>query len=302
MYLVELAVFSCLEPVFIKDGVVKNISNSNSNSNSVSVIIPTFNRDGWLAESIRSVLSQSGFELIIVNDGSTDGTQKILESFSEIRVIHLPENHGVSYARNRGIEQARGSLICFLDSDDLWEEGKLDMQVKWMQNHPECQAVYTDEKWIRNGVRVNPMNKHRKYSGDIFKQCLPLCIVSPSSIMLRKSVLDEVGVFDESMPVCEDYDLWLRIALRYPFKFLSDKLIVKHGGHEDQLSRKYWGMDRWRVYALEKLLRGGDLNPQQRDWVTQVLIEKSNILIQGFAKRGKTVEVEVYRNLVATYS
>ena len=146
------------------------------------------------------------------------------------------------------------------------------------------------------------MNKHQKYSGDIFKQCLPLCIVSPSSIMLRKSLLDEVGFFDESMPVCEDYDLWLRIAIRYPFKFLSDKLIVKRGGNMDQLSRKYWGMDRWRVYALEKLLRGGDLNPQQRGWVIEMLIEKSDVLIQGFFKRGKSEEAEVYRNLVATYS
>ena len=268
----------------------------------VSVIIPTFNRDYCLDEAISSVLNQSGFELIVVDDGSTDNTQKLLQKFPDIRTILLPENRGVSYARNRGIEVARGSLICFLDSDDFWEKGKLEAQVKWMQENPECQAVYTDEKWIRNGVRVNPMNKHQKYSGDIFKQCLPLCIVSPSSIMLRKSLLDVVGIFDESMPVCEDYDLWLRIAIRYPFKFLSDKLIVKRGGHEDQLSRKYWGMDRWRVYALEKLLRGGNLNPEQRGWVIEMLIEKSDVLIQGFSKRGKSEEAEVYRNLVATYS
>jgi glycosyltransferase involved in cell wall biosynthesis len=268
----------------------------------VSVIIPTYNRAYCLAETLHSVLIQRGFELIVVDDGSTDDTQRVLQNFPDIRVIHLPENRGVSYARNRGIEQAQGALICFLDSDDLWEEGKLEAQVKWMEGNPECQAVYTDEKWIRNGVRVNQMNKHQKYSGDIFKQCLPLCIVSPSSVMLRKSLLDEVGFFDESMPVCEDYDLWLRIAIRYPFKFLSDKLIVKRGGHEDQLSRKYWGMDRWRVYALEKLLRGDDLNPEQRGWVIEMLIEKSGVLIQGFAKRGKNEEAEVYRNLVATYS
>ena len=268
----------------------------------VSVIIPTFNRAYCLAETIHSVLTQSGFELIVVDDGSTDDTQKVLKNFSDIRVIHLRENRGVSYARNRGIEEARGSLICFLDSDDLWEEGKLGAQVQWMQDHPECQAVYTDEKWIRNGVRVNPMNKHQKYSGDIFKQCLPLCIVSPSSVMLRKSVFDEVGLFDESMPVCEDYDLWLRIAVRYPFKFLDDKLIVKRGGHEDQLSRRYWGMDRWRVYSLEKLLQGNDLSLEQRDWVVDMLIEKSRILILGFEKRGKIKEAEDYRNLVATYS
>ena len=268
----------------------------------VSVIIPTFNRAHCVAESIRSVLVQGELELIVVNDGSKDATVKELASFPTIQVINLAENRGVSYARNKGLERARGSLICFLDSDDLWEEGKLKAQVQWMQVHPECMAVYTDEIWIRNGVRVNPMKKHQKYSGDIFRQCLPLCIVSPSSVMLRKSILDEVGGFDELMPVCEDYDLWLRIAVRYSFKFLKEKLILKRGGHRDQLSRKYWGMDRWRVYALDKLLRGDDLNMQQREWVTEMLINKSSILIQGFEKRGKAEEARVYKNLVSHYS
>ena len=268
----------------------------------VSVIIPTFNRGYCVAKSIRSVLAQGELELIVVNDGSKDATAKELASFPTITVINLAENRGVSYARNRGLERARGSLICFLDSDDLWEEGKLKAQVQWMKLHPECMAVYTDEIWIRNGVRVNPMKKHQKYSGDIFRQSLPLCIVSPSSVMLRKSVLDEVGGFDELMPVCEDYDLWLRIAVRYPFKFLKEKLILKHGGHRDQLSRKYWGMDRWRIYALDKLLRDDDLNMRQREWVTEMLINKSSILILGFEKRGKTEEARVYKNLVSHYS
>ena len=268
----------------------------------VSVIIPTFNRAYCVAESIRSVLVQGELELIVVNDGSKDATVKELASFPTIQVINLAENRGVSYARNKGLERARGSLICFLDSDDLWEEGKLKAQVQWMQVHPECMAVYTDEIWIRNGVRVNPMKKHQKYSGDIFRQCLPLCIVSPSSVMLRKSILDEVGGFDELMPVCEDYDLWLRIAVRYSFKFLKEKLILKRGGHRDQLSRKYWGMDRWRVYALDKLLRRDDLNMQQREWVTEMLINKSSILIHGFEKRGKTEEARIYKNLVSHYS
>ena len=272
------------------------------NSPLVSVIIPTFNRAYCVAESIRSVLAQGELELIVVNDGSKDATVKELASFPTIQVINLAENRGVSYARNKGLERARGSLICFLDSDDLWEEGKLKAQVQWMQVHPECMAVYTDEIWIRNGVRVNPMKKHQKYSGDIFRQCLPLCIVSPSSVMLRKSILDEVGGFDELMPVCEDYDLWLRIAVRYSFKFLKEKLILKRGGHRDQLSRKYWGMDRWRVYTLDKLLRGDDVNMQQREWVTEMLINKSSILIQGFEKRGKAEEARVYKNLVSHYS
>ncbi len=271
----------------------------------VSVIIPTFNRGYCLEESIRSVLEQSfiDFELVVVDDGSTDNTSELVRRFPAVKLIRLEEkNRGVSFARNRGVVEAQGDWVGFLDSDDLWEQGKLATQVKWIERHPDLQMVYTDEIWIRNGVRVNPMNKHRKYSGDIFRYCLPLCIVSPSSVLLRAKVLSEVGGFDESMPVCEDYDLWLRIAKRYPFYFIEEKLIVKRGGHEDQLSRKYWGMDRWRVYALEKLLKENRLDEEQRDLVVTMLIEKCEILINGFGKRGKNSEKEYYRNLVARYS
>jgi GT2 family glycosyltransferase len=146
------------------------------------------------------------------------------------------------------------------------------------------------------------MNKHRKYSGDIFPHALPLCIVSPSSVLMRSSLFDEVGTFDEDMPVCEDYDLWLRISLKYPVHFIDEKLIVKQGGHEDQLSTKYWGMDRFRVYALEKLLREPSLNGEKRDLVLKTLIQKCGILIQGFSKRGKADEAERYRALVDHYS
>lgn len=268
----------------------------------VSVIIPTFNRGYCLEESIRSVLQQSfvDFELIVVDDGSTDNTSALVARFPAVKLIRLEKNRGVSFARNRGTVEAQGDCIAFLDSDDLWEKDKLASQVKWIER--DIHAVYTDEIWIRNGVRVNPMNKHRKYSGDIFRYCLPLCIVSPSSVLLRAEVLREVGGFDESMPVCEDYDLWLRIAKHYPFHFIAEKLIVKRGGHEDQLSRKYWGMDRWRVYALEKLLQENKLNKEQRDGAAAMLIEKCEILINGFGKRGKNQEKEHYRNLVARYS
>ena len=269
----------------------------------VTVIIPTFNRGYCLAESIQSVLDQSftDFELIVVDDGSTDNTPEVMNQFSDIHKISMKKNRGVSFARNRGMEQARGEWIAFLDSDDLWERHKLVTQMKWVERHPDCHAVYTDEIWIRNGVRVNPMNKHRKYSGDIFRYCLPLCIVSPSSVLLRAELLNEVGGFDESMPVCEDYDLWLRIAIRFPFHFIEEKLIVKRGGHEDQLSRKFWGMDRWRVQALQKLLHESGMNEDQRGLVVSMLIEKCEILACGYGKRGKSQDEDYYRNLKTRY-
>jgi len=170
-----------------------------------------------------------------------------------------------------------------------------------MDSHPECRVCYTDEIWIRRGVRVNPMKKHGKFSGDIFAPSLGLCIVSPSSVMMRSSLFEDVGVFDESMPVCEDYDLWLRIAARHAFYFIDEKLIVKRGGHEDQLSSRYWGMDRFRVQALEKLLRSLPVDDERRGLVIAMLERKCGILIQGFCKRGKMEEADHYRAIIKKY-
>ena len=271
---------------------------------SVSVVVPTFNREHLINRALQSVVSQThaSLDLIVVDDGSTDNTCERVRTDYPHATLLSQLNQGVSAARNLGISVAQGDWIAFLDSDDSWCESKIEQQLQALAKEPRSRICHTDEIWIRNGVRVNPMNKHRKYSGDIFRYCLPLCIVSPSSVLLRTKVLSEVGGFDESMPVCEDYDLWLRIAKRYPFHFIEEKLIVKRGGHEDQLSRKYWGMDRWRVYALEKLLKENRLDEEQRDLVVTMLIEKCEILINGFGKRGKNSEKEYYRNLVARYS
>ena len=274
-----------------------------SENPAVSVIIPAFNRAWCLRETLQSVLDQTfrNFEIIAVDDGSTDGTAALLRQFSQVRVHRWEDNRGVSAARNRGIAMARGEWICFLDSDDRWVENKLQVQVDWMQAHPECPACYTDEIWIRNGVRVNPKNKHRKYSGDIFRQCLPLCIISPSSIMMRASVLEAIGGFDTDLAACEDYDLWLRLASRYPVEFIPEKLIIKTGGHADQLSQKFRGMDRFRVYALEKILKQNTLSPQQRAWVLEALIENCSILHTGYNNRGKHEEARLYEQAAEHY-
>ncbi len=275
----------------------------NSEKPAVSVVIPTFNRAWCLAETLSSVAGQTfrDFETLVIDDGSTDDTPDLLRRFAGVRVHRWADNRGVSAARNRGIEMARGRWVCFLDSDDRWTANKLQAQVDWMLSHPECPACYTDEIWIRHGVRVNPKNKHRKHSGDIFKQCLPLCIISPSSIMLRATVLDAIGRFDTDLAACEDYDLWLRLASRYRVDCLPEKLIVKTGGHDDQLSHKFRGMDRFRVYALGKILKEDYLSLQQRTWVLETLAEKCAILQTGYRNRGKSDEARVYGQAVQHY-
>ena len=287
---------------------IKNSTLPNSigvvDSPKVSVIVPTYNRADRLKKALNSIFSQTyqDFELIVVDDGSTDKTSKVMESFPKAQYLSIKKNSGVSNARNVGLASAKGELICFLDSDDLWNEKKVQTQALWLENNKASQICYTDEIWIRNGVRVNPMDRHRKYSGDIFRHCLGLCIVSPSSVMIRAKLFDEIGNFDESLPACEDYDLWLRIAVKYAFHFIEEPLIIKYGGHSDQLSRKYWGMDRFRVVALKKLLDQNSLDKEKLKLTRSVFLEKCSILIKGFEKRGKKEEEFFYRELVNKYS
>ncbi|MBW2059684.1 MAG: glycosyltransferase [Deltaproteobacteria bacterium] len=269
----------------------------------VSVIIPTYNRAFFLCEAVESVLNQTfrDFELIVVDDGSTDPTPFVLRRWKgKVRWVRQ-ENSGVSRARNVGIQCSRGRYICFLDSDDLWLRGKLEAQVDFLDANPHYPVCYTDEIWIRRGRRVNPGRVHAKYSGWIFDRCLPLCIISPSSVMMRREVLDVVGGFDEDLPVCEDYDLWLRIASRYPIFFLDIPLIVKRGGHADQLSNRSWGNDRYRVLALSKQLAGNRLLPSERQAAVEMLEKKCLILARGFLKRGRIEEAMRYRVLAGEW-
>jgi glycosyltransferase involved in cell wall biosynthesis len=257
----------------------------------VSVIIPTYNRRDFVREAIASVLAQSyhDFELLVVDDGSNDDTAAVVQEFEGVRYVSQP-NRGVSAARNRGVELSNGELLAFLDSDDLWQPRKLACQVAFFAAHPEARICQSEEIWLRYGTRVNPHHKHRKAGGDIFARSLELCLVSPSAVMLRRELFEQVGGFAESLPACEDYDLWLRIAATEPIHLLETPLVIKRGGHADQLSRRFWGMDRFRVTALGKLLDSGVLSAEQRSMVEETLRTKCEILAQGARKRGKDGE------------
>lgn len=265
----------------------------------VSVIIPTRNRAYFLQQAIGSVLDQTfrDFEVVVVDDGSTDATPYVLQKWKDrIRVVRQ-ESSGVSRARNVGIRAARGRYLSFLDSDDLWLKDKLEVQVRFLDANPHYAVCYTDEAWVRRGKRVNPKKSHRKYSGWIYDRCLPLCIISPSSALMRRGVLNAVGLFDENLPVCEDYDLWLRVASRFPIFFLDRKLIIKRGGHADQLSNRSWGNDRYRVVALEKQLSLNHLTPGEHRATVEMLRRKCLILANGFFKRGNMEAGIQYRDL-----
>jgi len=267
--------------------------------NKISVIIPTYNRAYCLKRALNSVIAQSlaPNEIIVIDDGGTDDTKALAASYGEaIRYLYQP-NQGVSCARNAGIITATSPWIAFLDSDDAWQPTKLEQQIEAL-SHSNQQICHTEELWIRNGIRVNPMRRHQKAGGDIFKHCLPLCAISPSSVIIHRDIFDKIGLFDESLPACEDYDLWLRICAKHSVLFIEEALTIKYGGHPDQLSQKYWGMDRFRIQALEKILNSNSLTEDNRKAASEILIKKVRIYLNGAIKRGKKDEIIYYQNLL----
>ncbi len=265
----------------------------------VSVVIPVYNRAELVRRAIDSVLAQTRrpLEIIVVDDGSTDATLSVLTDYQgRIRLIRQ-EHRGVSAARNRGMRSARGQWIALLDSDDQWQPRKLEMAEDFSRTHPEYRIFQSQEIWIRNGRRVNPKKKHQKFGGWIFKQSLPLCIVSPSAVVFHKTILQQVGFFDESLPVCEDYDLWLRVAKQFPVGLDDRPGIIKYGGHDDQLSRKYWGMDYFRVLAMEKHVNDPHLPAEWKEALLKELLFKLDVLLTGYQKRHKyNAQLEEKRN------
>ena len=271
----------------------------------VSAVIPTFNRGHCLLRAINSVLAQTTpvDEIIVVDDGSDDKTYDLLVKselldmrgqLPNIRYLYQ-ENKGVSAARNLGIKEAENEYIALLDSDDAWAETKIERQaLKLEKKNFSCRITHTEEIWLKDGQRINPKKKHKKSGGFIFEKCLPLCCISPSSVLLHRTLFDDYGFFDEKLPACEDYDMWLRLCAFEEVLFVEEALTIKYGGHADQLSRAFWGMDRFRVQAIEKLINSGKLSKTQRSQALEMLVKKIEILLLGAKKREKK---EMIQNL-----
>ncbi len=266
----------------------------------ISVIIPTYNRCGMLGEAVKSVLSQtfSDIELIVVDDGGDDGTAELLAGYGgRIKAVRTGR-HGVSAARNTGALEASGRWLAFLDSDDIWLPEKLERQLEAHDNQQDKKFSHTDEIWMRGGRRIKQMKKHGKRGGRIFEWCLPMCRISPSSAMIDAELFKHLGGFDTRYRVCEDYEFWLRLTAAEPVLFVDQQLLIKRGGHEDQLSNSHWGFDRWRVRALQKILGSGTLERAQREAALDELLRKTKILQNGYAKRGKKLQALRYSRIM----
>ena len=269
----------------------------------ISVVIPSYNRKDFLKRSIDSAINQTKkpLEIIVVDDGSTDGTETMIKSDYDFVKFIKQKNKGVSAARNIGIKVSIGEWICFLDSDDEWKKDKLEKQINAMKSNPGYKFFHTNEIWIKNGLKINQKKKHKKYGGHIFDKCLDMCRISPSSVMIDKTVFDEVGNFNENLFVCEDYELWLRICDKYRVFFIDEPLIIKYGGHQGQLSYSIESIENQRIKALEYLI-SGNLNRKNKRHAIQMLLSKLNIYLKGLVKRKKNDEIAVYEEKIKVWN
>jgi glycosyltransferase involved in cell wall biosynthesis len=268
----------------------------------VSVIIPTYNRKILLERAVNSVLKQTftDYELIIVDDASQDNTgdSSFLKEHGQKLFYHyFPTHRGVSAARNFGVQKSRGAWMAFLDSDDQWIPKKLEKQCAWLAAHPEFLICQTQEIWVRNGVRVNPPKTHAKIHGLQFKENLERCMITPSSVMIEKKLFLETGGFSEDFPACEDYDLWLRITRDFQVGLIDELLLIRYGGHADQLSSTTPMLDKFRIQSMESILKDNKLSALQRKQVLHELCKKADIMANGFKKRGNDKEYEHYRHI-----
>lgn len=267
----------------------------------IDVIIPTYNRAETLDRAIRSVLNQSyqDFSLYVVDDGSSDSTQEILKAYSQVNLL-TQENKGVSSARNLGVRKSHNPWVAFLDSDDEWLPHKLKSQVEFLQNDPSLRFLHSEEIWIRNGVRVNPKVKHNKSSSELKKSSLEFCLISPSTVMMKRDLFNEHQGFDETLEVCEDFDLWNKILATEEVGFLNNFVTQKYGGHPDQLSTKFVAMDYWRIKSLIGLLKLSHHDKDLQHRIKEIIQRKSEILLKGYLKHNNLEKHQEVLSLISS--
>ncbi|MCK4305695.1 MAG: glycosyltransferase family 2 protein [Candidatus Eisenbacteria sp.] len=281
----------------------------------VTVIVPTHNKKEPVAEALRSVLSQTfrDFEIVVSDDGSTDGTPlhllrmlgaqpdalEILSRMSPTSIkpfshafsqngvtvqYHYGSNRGLSAARNRGIRSARGDYIAFIEAEDEWQREHLEVQMAFLESHPDARLCRVAERYVKDGKPRKNRNTSTA-SGWIFEAALEASPMSTSALLAHRSCFASCGAFDENLPACDEYDLWLRFAARYPIYYIPDGPIVTRKSARGDGSSRTWSWDRFRVYALEKAFQSGHLSPNQRFMVAQEIVRKCERLVQGFRRQ-----------------
>jgi glycosyltransferase involved in cell wall biosynthesis len=269
----------------------------------VSVIIPTYNRVDLLLQAIDSVQQQTygNLEIIVVDDGSQDETS-LLDNRRDLTFIRIPHSGRPGYVRNQGVKACSGELIAFLDSDDLWKRQKIEKQIQYLKDHPEISVCHTREVWLRNGREVSQSGQKHLRQGNIFQDCLKKCIIGPSTVILTTQLFEESGMFHPGLEIAEDYELWLRISSKHRIGYLDEALVIKRGGHGDQLSLKYGHIEIFRIQALLHDVEKGMFKNENLELAHLELSRKCRIYSAGCRKRGREEEANRYLEMARRFS
>ena len=221
----------------------------------ISVIVPVFNGELTIQETINSILNQTfeNIEVIISNDGSTDSTLEIVSNISDsrIKILSYP-NAGVSASRNRGIYQAKGEYISFMDADDLWTPDKLELQWQALQDNPQAAVAYSWTDYIDESSKFLKSGRRIKVNGDAFSKLLVTNFLeNGSNPLISKKALEKVGGFDELLPVAEDKDMWLRLAANYEFVCVEKPQIL-YRSSMNSLSSNLKNMEATSLKVIER--------------------------------------------------
>lgn len=237
-------------------------------TSAVSVIIPAFNAEKYIEETLDSIFSQGhpNLEVVVIDDGSTDRTGEIVRNYREPVKYIRQGNQGPSKARNTGIEQSKGEYIAFLDADDLWTEDKLKLQIGFLESHPEVGMVFSDmltfnEKGIIEPSYLRKVKRKHFYETlsaeqealkDPFQMLLVANFIPTGSVVLRRSCLEEAGLFDESISSVEDLDMWMRVSIFHKVGFIP-RVLKKKRDHENNISKDHYKAYVSAIYVREKL-------------------------------------------------
>ena len=235
----------------------------------ISIIIPSYNRANLLIRSINSALNQTykNFELIVVDDGSTDNTKKLLEPYINAKKIKYfyQKNRGPSSAKNMGMKSAKGDYLAFLDSDDEWLPKKLEKQLELFERSTNpnlgfvgCNSLIINEKNNKKQIYKTPRKKNAFYA-----LLVNNFIWSCSSIMIKGSIIDQIGFFDENLSIGEDWDMWIRITQKYDFDFVDEPLF-KYYVHNANITNAITirKKEKYLQYISDKYIKYFENNPK----------------------------------------
>lgn len=268
---------------------------------SVSVIIPVYNRSRMLAQALESVFSQNyeKLQVIVVDDGSEDDSAETALKY-KTELVRIDHCGFPGKVRNIGAEQAKGDLLAFLDSDDLWKPGKLNKQAVKL-NKNGAVLCHTREIWDREGKTVSQSGQQHRREGDVFSDALKKCMIGPSTVLMQAKLFMETGGFREDLEIAEDYELWLKITDRHPVSYIDEPLVIKRAGSWPQLSEKYGMIEYFRILALKDLAEASVFTQEHQAEAAAELSRKCAIYAAGCEKRGKKDQAGIYMELSRQY-